>query len=250
MLHDKLPVLDLNREFPLPLYFQVKQSILRQLESGDLAPGDVLPTEKELEGRYGVSRITVRRALTELASEGYLSRQPGRGTFVCKPKLQPTSDGLGTFFQDLAAQGWKITSEILELGRTPASKGVAQKLGVAEGTWLIAFRRLVYADDEPIAISSVWLNLGEQVVLTREELKTGSMYPLLEAKYGISIHRAHKTIEATAALKEEAEALHTVPNAPLLLAEWLVVDKKDNPVIFMKALYRGDRYKHYLVVTR
>lgn len=240
----------LNRTIPLPLYYQLKQTILRQVQSGELSPGDVIPTEKELEARFGVSRITVRRALADLVSEGYLHRQSGKGTVVLHPKIQTMSNRLGVFFDELSSQGFHLESKILVVDRLPVPRGVATKLQVPEGTLLFTFRRLVHADGEPTALSAVYLNLGENVILTREELEGGSIYPLLETKYGISLHRAQKTIEAAPALDTEAQMLGILPNAPVLLAEWLVEDDQGHPVIFMKAVYRGDRYKSYSVVSR
>ena len=242
--------LHIVRTAPVPLYFQLKEIILNKIKNSDWKSGEAIPTEKELELEYGVSRITVRRALADLAAEGYLYSQSGRGTFVLSPKMQTTIDGMGAFFDDLTRQGYKIESKVLSVGHYPVSRKIADMLQIQEGTPLFTFRRLVYADGEPITLSAVYINLPN-VTLTIEELESLlSIYPLIESKYGIFLHRAHKTIEVTVTLPEEAELLHTSLKAPSLLVEWLVQDEQERPVIFMKALYRGDRYKHYSIVTR
>jgi len=237
------------RSSPLPLYYQLKRILLRQIQDGDIIPDKAIPSETELQERYGVSRITVRRALSDLASEGYISRQPGRGTFVLRSKLQSPSEKLG-FGDSLAAQGFKVEWQILQYELQPAPQRVAQKLHIAEGQPLLYFQRLVYADDEPIMLATVYVKVGEGMILTREEINNGSVYPLLERKYGVSLSHADRTIEATVALEDEARLLQTKVNMPMLLVESIVYDGQDRPTVFVKALFCGDRYKYYCRPTR
>ncbi len=239
----------IDRSSPLPLYYQLKRILLRHIQNEDIIPGEAIPSETELQERYGVSRITVRRALSDLASEGYISRQPGRGTFVLRPKLQSPSEKLG-FGDSLAAQGFKVEWQILQYGLQPAPQRVAQKLHIAEGQPLLYFQRLVYADDEPIMLAKVYVKVGEGMTLTHEEINSSSVYPLLERKYGIVVHHADRTIEATVALEDEARVLHSKVNSPILLVETIIYDGRDQPAVFVKALYRGDRYKYYCAPTR
>jgi GntR family transcriptional regulator len=239
----------IDRGSPVPLYYQLKQTLLRHIQDGDIIPGKALPSETELQESYGVSRITVRRALSDLASEGYISRQPGRGTFVLRSKLQSPSEKLG-FGDSLVAQGFKVGWQILQYGLRPAPHRIAQKLHVDEGQPLLYFQRLVHADDEPIVLAQVYVNVGEEMTLTREEVNSDSAYPLLERKYGIVFSHADRTIEATAALEDEAWLLQTKPNTPMLLVESTVYDRQHQPIVFVKAVCRGDRYKYYCTPTR
>jgi len=238
------------RSSPLPLYYQLKRILLRHIQDGHIIPGEAIASETELQERYGVSRITVRRALGDLASEGYISRQPGRGTFVLQPKLQDRSERLGGFSDNLSAQGFEVEWQILQYGMRPAPSSVARKLGVDESQPLLYFQRLVYADCEPIMLATVYVNVGEGITFTREELDSDSIYLLLERKYGIVVHRADRTIEATLALEEEAQLLHIKPNTPMLLVRFVAYGQQGQRVAFVKALYRGDRYKYYHTITR
>jgi GntR family transcriptional regulator len=240
----------IDRSSPLPLYYQLKRILLRHIQNEDIIPGQAIPSETELQERYSVSRITVRRALSDLASEGYISRQAGRGTFVLRPKLQDRSETLGGFVADLTARGFKVESQILEYEMQPVPQYVAKKLGVDEGQPVLYFQRLVYADGEPIGLAMAYFNLGEGITFTREELNSDSIFPLLEHKYNIVLRRADRTVEATLALRNEAELLDTKPNKPILLAEIIVYDQQDQRVGFVKTLYRGDRYKYYHSITR
>lgn len=239
----------IDRSSPLPLYYQLKQILLRRIHNGDIGPGEALLSEKELQERFGVSRITVRRALSDLASEGYISRQAGRGTFVLQTKIEHRSGQPGGFRDDLAAQGFDVESRILQHGMQPAARHVARKLGIDEGQPLLYVKKIVYADNEPIGLVTGYHNLGEGIAFTRQELESDSIFPLLERKYGISLPRADRTIEATLALEDEARLLQVRPNAPMLLLESLVYNAQGQRVSFLKAVYRGDRYKYRDTIT-
>jgi GntR family transcriptional regulator len=99
-------------------------------------------------------------------------------------------------------------------------------------------------------LATVYVKVGEGMTLTREEINNGSVYPLLERKYGVSLSHADRTIEATVALEDEARLLQTKVNMPMLLVESIVYDGQDRPTVFVKALFRGDRYKYYCRPTR
>jgi GntR family transcriptional regulator len=243
-------IISIDRSSPLPLYYQLRQILLRQIQNGHIMPGDPVPSEKALQEVYGVSRITVRRALNDLASQGHVVRQMGRGTFVLAPKVHDSSGRLGGLFDDLAAQGFKVESRILKYERQAAPRQISQKLGVEEGQALLYIERLINADGEPISLSSGYLDVGEEVTFTREELTADSVFPLLERKYGIAFHRAHKTLEVYVPWKDEAELLGAKPNTPMLLAEVIVYDLQGQPGVFFRVLYRGDRYKYHCTLIR
>src|SRR5690606_48713 len=139
---------------------------------------------------FGVSRITVRRALRDLVDEGYIVRQPGKGSFVRQAKLQDRSAVLGGFAHDLQAQGYEVESEILDYGRRSAPPHIAKKVGIEVGKNVLCLNRLVIADGEPIAVTHAHFDVAEHVVFSREELESDSIFPLFEQKYGILLRRA------------------------------------------------------------
>lgn len=235
-----------DRSSPLPLHYQLKQRLLGLIRDEGINPGDLLPSEKDLEELYGVSQITVRRAMRELSVEGHIVRKAGRGSFVRQIKFQDHAAMLGGFANDLTSQGYKAESQILDLGRRPATAVVAKKLSIETGKNLLWFKRLLMADDEPIAISNAYLNVGQHIVFTREELNRDSVFPLLEQNYGLVLRRAQKSIEVTVTLEDEAEILGVAVNAPALLTELVVFDEKGDQICFVKTLYRGDRYKYHI----
>ncbi len=247
---DSIQKAKIDRNSPLPLYYQLKQILLRRILDENATPGQCIPSEKELEEEYHLSRITVRRALSDLASEGYVTREPGRGTFVRPTKLKESSQTLGGFIDDLKSQGLDVKSRIVKCGWQPIPPIVAEKLGsVPDEVFYI--KRLLLADGEPIALARAYLKVGREVTLTSDELNASpSVYVLLEHKYGIVLRRASKSLEATLIAEADATLLRVRPSVPILRSELIVYDEKDQPAAYVNCVYRGDRYKYYFTVTR
>jgi GntR family transcriptional regulator len=240
----------IDRDSPLPLYSQLKQILLEQILDGSFACDQPIPGEAELEKRYLVSRITVRRALGELATEGYLRRHPGKGTFVIQDGLQDRSGQLGGFAEDLRSRGFKVASKILLCDRRPAPQGVAQTLDVEIGQPLLFFQRLIYADGSPLALGTIYVNVGEEISFTPAELVSESVFILLEHKYGIALVRSEQSVEAAILFGDQAELLEAKPNSPALISSFTVYNTQGKPIVFGKAVYRGDRYTHCCTATR
>lgn len=236
----------IDRNSPLPLYYQLKQIILQQIQKGIFYPQQILPTEKELQEYYQVSRITVRRALTDLVNEGFITRQSGKGTFILTPKFIHSLDRIGGIFEDLIEQGYKYESKIIEHGVVPAPGYAAHKLNVKEGQPVFFLYRLVCTGSEPLFLSKGFHRLTGDVTFSQEELENNSIYWLLRQKYGIRVIKVNRTIEATLAVESEAALLHVQPNSLMLLGEMVTYDILNQEVSFVKQLFRGDRHKFRL----
>jgi GntR family transcriptional regulator len=233
---------EIDRSLPTPLYYQLKQVLLRAIRAGEFDPAEPLPSESDLESWFGVSRITVRRAMTELATDGYIRRESGRGTFVIPEKIKWTSSRLGHTSSGLEKLGYEVTTTVLEARLRSAPKQVARKLELEDGTPLFFLRRLIYVDDEPLLLTRGYHDYGPDVTLTKQQLESTSLFVLMEDYY--SEYRAEKTIGVTFATDEEADHLNIELNAPLLLVESLVRSQDGRARAFVKSLYRADRYKY------
>src|SRR5688500_5986168 len=132
----------LNRDLPVPLYHQVKTSILQEIEAGQWRPDSRLPSEDELAERFQVSKITVRQALRDLAQLGYIRREQGRGTFVQRPPLIEGPRELKSFTREMQGHGFVASSRVLEQGVIPAPPDIAARLDVPPGTPVFRLRRL------------------------------------------------------------------------------------------------------------
>ena len=240
---------EIARDNPTPLYYQLQRVLLEQIESEQLVPGQAIPTEKELETRYGLSRITVRRALDELARAGYITRERGRGSFVAVKLEDARSEKLRDLMEELVDHGVSVGSRILFNGCVPVPRKIAKRFGIEPGTPTYLIRRVALADGKPIVLSEFWVAVADDFSISNEELAERAaihtyLQSLLLYQYGIILAGGEKTLEATLCTPEEAELLETVPGAPLLLGRLTIRSQKGKPVVYIKALYRGDRYSY------
>ena len=240
----------LDRNSPVPLYHQLSEQLLGQILDGHLQPRDAIPTERELIETYAVSRITVRRAMAELESRGFVQREQGRGTFVRPPQVHRLASRLTSFSEEIAARGMVPGAQLLAFRKEPATGRVAHELQIEAGAPVWMIERLRSADSEAIVVNVSYLHLPEHVQVTEEEVKAEvSLWALLGRK-GIPMVEARRTIEAIAADDREAGFLHVAVGSPLLLVEGVVYTQNSVPVEFYQIIGRADRYKYQLHVTR
>lgn len=216
---------------------------------GKYAPGDLLPSERELEETHGVSRMTVRRALSDLASAGYIVRQAGRGSTVLQRKLVHSEAGLGGLTGELRAQGMRVSSKLLEFGKKAPPNHIARLLGVGPGVPLHYYYRLTYVNDVPFNVGSGYHNLGPNVEISADEVDGDTIANVMSKKSGIPFRRAERSLEAVAATEIEADLLQVEPGAPLLAAQLLIHGDFDEVVGYRRAVYRGDSYRYVHTVT-
>lgn len=233
-----------------PLYFQLKERVREQIEAGILKPGDKLPSERELSLSYGMSRMTVRQGLTELANEGLLYREQGKGTFVALPKISQGLMKLTSFTEDMLRRGLRPGGLVLSLGVVEANHHTAAALDLGEERRVYRFERLRLADDHPMALEITHLPYHLFPDLAGEDLSNRSLYAILESKYGVRVERASQSLEPVVANHYEAEILGIAPGAPLLLLERVTYSAGERPVEYVKSLYRGDRYKFVVELSR
>jgi DNA-binding GntR family transcriptional regulator len=225
-----------------PAHAQIVERLTDAIASGDLAPGDRLPSERELAAQLGVSRMTLRQALSTLASRGLVRRAIGRrgGTWVARPKLERD---LGTFSglsEQLRRQGVRAGAVVLSARRRPASKVVAEALELAERAPVFEIERVRLADDEPFALERSNFSATRFAGLLERGLG-GSLYDLLEEGWGAAPVRAVERLEPVLATAAEARALDLAPGAPLMLVERTAYDAAGLPVEFARDRFRGDR---------
>lgn len=224
--------------------------LIERIENGDLGVGSLLPTEMELVGRYSVSRTTVRQAMQALEYDGYISRTPGKGTFVIRTKLNRGMTRLTSFSEDMHARGESVTSTLLDFQNIQADEMIAEKLNVPKGSSIIYALRLRSANGIPVALNISYIHLPNGVSISREELEeTGSIFALFFQK-DVPPLESDRTIEAVAATEEWAHLLHIPVSSPILLVEGVVFTYDRHPIEFHKVISVGDRYKYSVHVER
>jgi GntR family transcriptional regulator len=230
-----------------PKYYLVKSKLLEMVRA--LPAGTALAPERVLSVEFATSRTTVRQALQELVLEGWLRREQGRGTFVAPRKLaQPLR--VGSFTEYMRAAGLEPQSRYLGFSYTGAPAEIASQLAVREGSRLIHIERLRLGNEDPMALESTYLAAGRFPGLRKVLLAHASLYAALENHYGVVMTHAEQTIETVLATPREAAILETDVGAPLLLLSQCTHGSDDEPVEYVRSLYRGDRYKFLLHIRR
>lgn len=227
---------------PLPKYYQLKEIVRGMIEAEELKEGELIPPERELCERYGVSRMTARQAIVELVNEGLLYREQGRGTFVAGKKVKQEAEWLASFTEDMARRGMEATSRIVAAEVIEAGPVVSRALGVGETQELVRIQRVRNADKEPMALETSHLLYEVAGDLLDLDLSVHSIYGALRER-GVGISWAEQSYEATVINEFEAEHLGLLAGAPALLLERVTYDAKDRAFEYVKSTYRGDRYR-------
>lgn len=240
----------LNKNIPIPLYYQLKQWLEEQIEQKDLKPGDFIPSERELSEQFGISRMTVRQALLELVNEGKLVREKGRGTFVAEPKISQGLYKLTSFSEDMRSRGMKPGASVVDLQEKKPSTRLQDKLQVKADETIFQITRLRMADDQPMALETTHLPLSRFPGLEQQDFNHISLYDHLRNEYGVDIASASQSIEVAMPRSHDAELLHIRTDTPVLLIERVTFDRSRTPIEYVTSVYRGDRYKLYTELER
>jgi GntR family transcriptional regulator len=230
-----------------PKYYELRQWLLERVDG--LPPGTPVAAERTLSEQFGISRTTVRQALHDLAVEGRIVRRQGRGTFVAPPKVTQNLQ-LTSYTEDMVAQGRRPGSKLVNVAIVEAEADVASKLGLPERAKVVRLERVRYADGEPMAVETVYLDhdrFGDiGTVLTND----ASLYKLLGDRYGVVPVAADETIETVLATPAASRLLGTDASTPMLLLTRSSADDAGRPVEYVRSLYRGDRYRFISRIRR
>jgi GntR family transcriptional regulator len=229
-----------------PLWRQIADRLRRSIASGEFRPGDVLPSETEINATFQVSRATARASLERLRQEGLIRRQSGRGSIVLAPKVEQPVNELASFSEDMRRRGLRPSYSTFSAENTPTTGEAAEALAIGDGAPAFHIRRLLLADDEPIGMSESWLApwifaAGRQP--TPEELDAGSLYAWLTRFCGQTIAGARECIEAALADATMSRRLEVALASALLVARRRSHAKDGRPIEYAIMHYRADRYR-------
>ena len=234
----------LDKDVPIPLYFQLKEIIKEKIVEGKLNPGDLIPSERELSEKYEISRPTIRQALQELVNEGLLYREKGKGTFVAKPKIKyGFIQNLTTFYDDMKKKGYKLKTKIRRKELKKVTEVVANKLNLKNDDQIIFLDRVRLIDNEPIVRVMNFVPYKKCPELMDVDLEDKSLYKVMEEKCDQKYYRAEVTLEPVVAKEYDAKLLDTEVGAPMHLMENITYDQFDNPMDYFESRFRGDKGK-------
>ncbi len=242
----------LDRQSPLPLYAQLKAAITEQILTGRRSPGEWLPTEKELSKEFQVSRITVVKALTELAHEGLIERQQGKGTLVSPRFLQKSLSAVQGFTQTAEAQGLRARSKVLSVETIEATQEVLDsfRLAPASQNRFMSIKRLRCLNNVPVAISTsiVQADLGQQ--LLKYPLETSSFYKLFQEILGKQMVRNDTALRPILATPQIANLLHVDVGSAHFATHGVGYIEGDIPVEVTDAIFRGNLFEFRATMQR
>ena len=232
-----------DRQSPVPLYYQLAAAIRESIRAGALAPGAQLPAERELAERTGISRMTARQALADLARGGDVAVKHGIGTFVAEPKLTHDALHLLGFTEEMERVGGSVSSRVLEQEVSQPPPAIAVALDLKDGDETVRIVRLRSAAATPLLLETSWIPRSRCPGLEHEDLERQSLYSLLEVRYGHRPRAARQTIEATSASAFESELLNIAEGSPMLRLEGVTTTDRGTPIEWFQAIYRADRVK-------
>jgi GntR family transcriptional regulator len=233
----------------LPRYVQIRESLRAEIAQGTLKPGQKLLSEDELAGQYGVSRMTVRQALTDLIDAGIVYRRHGVGTFVSQAHVERDHSKLTNFFEDAEEEGIIAKANVLIGEVIPAKRQVAIALNLEEGEPVIRIKTLRVANDVPVTVHDAHVPYKLFPDLLKKNFERLHIWTHMEG-YGYRVKRAIQKIEARDADEEMAQLLGMEIGGPILYKERTVYAEDGTPVEFTYCYNRGDTYSLTTVLSR
>ena len=235
---------------PTPLHAQVKERLLARILDGSYPAHARLPAESELSSIFGVSRITVRQALSDLQRDDIILKVPGKGTFVAPAKAFQELTALEGFGEAMSRLGHRIVNRVISHQRIAAPRRVAERLGLPTHSAVTEIRRVRLLDDVPLSFEVSYLPLLLDERLRHEDLAGRDIFLILEHDFGIALGRADLQIDAALCDANLARRLDCAAGSAVLRIERLTHDAQGQPIDFEYLTFRGDAFQYRLHLAR
>lgn len=236
------------------LYAQIEEYLMQKIAAGSLRQGDSVETEEVLAAKFGVSRQTVRHALSRLVSQGYLYRIKGKGTFVDVPKLAHGSTSfISSYRREVELQGRRLLTEVLRLEVINGEKNVCGKLGLRVGKPVICLSRVRrvegYNNQKPVVFTTVYIALEKFPQMTGLDFTSISLYNSLDAN-GLKVERAVREFEIVTASAEVINRLEISRFEPVIYFSSVGYLKDGKPIEYSESFYPAGSSKFLIEVRR
>lgn len=239
----------IDRQKTEKLYVQLYEILKSKIESGEWSVGSQIPTEEEICKTYEVSKATVRLSVLELVRQGYLTRQQGKGTFVCK-RIIPEGLMMSTSFRELMLEaGINYSTTVLAQTMMMPTDDLDVKLDISEDKHIIYIKRLQIADNEPIFLQESFVPHHICPELLSEDVAHNSLFELLEKKHGIKITKVKDYIEITYPNSDERGLLNLTEDSPALLLEQHFYSG-ETQIMYTRSIKRPERFRFFIEMER
>lgn len=228
----------------IPLYLQVNKHLKHKIESKEYIYGSLLPSEIELEAYFGVSRITIRQAISELEKEGYVKRARGKGTTITySEKIDENLSAIRRFTTEMKDRGLQPGTITAHIEKVKADKEVAEHLEIALHEEVYLLSRVRSADKEPLVVFESYIPCIYDLPLD-DSLYYDSMYDVFE-KVGMGMPMVvNENFQAMLADERLSKALEVKKGSAIFKRIRTAYDEKNKPIEYTISYYRGDRYSY------
>lgn len=240
---------EIDKQSRLPLYFQLEELIKKAISTGELKPGDMIPTEWEIIDYFKLSRTTVRQALSDLVNENLLYRKKGIGTFVSKPKIDLQYMGnMVSYNEQITSMGLTPSTKVLKFEVITADELLAKEMGLSKGDKVIELVRLRFADEEPIAVVQSYLPYDLCHEILDVDMERNSLYQILSGQKNTTVVLVERVVEAMIVSREDSKLLNVEKGFPVQSFLNKAYNEEGRVLEYCSSRYRGDRNKFYIEV--
>lgn len=221
------------------VYLRAEQFVLAMVESPDYSPGDRIPSERELSKRFGISRMTMRKAIDRLVKQRVLERRGTSGTYIPAPVIErPFDDALSHSISEIVARSGGVAGgKLLFFESGTATERVAERLAIETGTALIVIRRLRTVNGVPFCVETSHLPAERVPGLAADDLLGDrSLYAILKRRFGIDVGASESTVAVAPATVEELSLLGLKPTTPTLMFRSVIYDRHKRPIEYLTSV--------------
>lgn len=229
----------------IPYYYQIKEDIRNKINEGILNPGDKIPTENDMVEEYGVSRPTIRQALSDLVQEGLLERTRGRGTFVAHSHI---TDNARVFTTFMGPGPWdSLVSQVIHSAIEVAPPYIIKELSLEAESLVVELTILLQRRNEKLAYRRFYIPAKLLPKISPQDFDSRPVFTVLQEEYGLIFNSAIQTFYAASANKEDTAILGLKPGSPVMVWEGVLYSTDTQPVSWVKTVFRGSSF-HFTIV--
>jgi GntR family transcriptional regulator len=241
---------DIDKNSFAPIYYQLQELLVGKIESGELKPGDKLPSENELADKYDISRNTAQKAIRALVNWGLAQRIQGKGTYVCNKTVTLSITASLSLTAEIIGLNKVLHSHILQSKIIEASFDIANKLGVKKDTKVYGIQRIRSVDDLPLMIQTSYIPISYLPKLLEKNLEDKSLFGVIMHEYGIKIDKASEMMRAVSVTKFEGEILQIPEFSPAFLLQRQTYLDDGRVLEYAKTIVRGDKSKFHVDLNK
>lgn len=232
---------ELDKDSFIPIYHQLFKHFEGLILSGELVPGDMLPTEMEFSEQLGISRMTVRRVISELAAAGMVYTVKGKGTFVAEPKLDEVTFSLNQRFEDLGYDN--LSTQLLECRIIRADQTISSRLRVEKGVHCLFCRMVTRTGRIPLIYKAYYTIYTKRAPLIENQIRDMTLTRIASQHSKNLPSRTKRILMASSARKDEAAILDIEHNHPVFFMTETIYDQENKVIAWGKSVFNGKRYR-------